>query len=216
MGKRVISQRHKPSVVSYIRQNFKTTFAITEKAELMVALGLLVVSAVLGFIGGLSAPEISNRLAPWHMRVAVGLTIFVVVQFLIITPFRMWRQAVWVANVEQILEQLMDYHDRGVDLLNSHHLLLLTTPNLAKDSESQMKFLEKYSQDFLIWSDKTEKVIEKLYPLEARRFKNVVAFSRKFTDGINVYHDGLRSQLLGKLNKIDAIIERHQPKILPE
>ncbi len=55
----------------------------------MLALGLIFVSAVLAFIGGLSAPKISEVLTPWNLRVAFGLAIFVVIQFGIITPFRM-------------------------------------------------------------------------------------------------------------------------------
>jgi hypothetical protein len=68
-----------------------------------MALLCLSVSAILGAIGGVAAPEISDTLASWELRVATGLTVFFVIQFLIIAPCRMWRDVVQVTNIEKIL-----------------------------------------------------------------------------------------------------------------
>ncbi|HEX9896273.1 MAG TPA: hypothetical protein VGA85_01250 [Dehalococcoidales bacterium] len=144
MGNKVISQRHKPSWISYLRENFNTTFAITEKAELMAALGLIFLSAMLGLIGGLSAPIINEILNPWQLRVSIGLVVFIVVQFGIITPFRMWRKAVWVVNVEKCLNELWDLHEEGVVLLNSHAQYQRDMPNWKNDTVATTKWVREW------------------------------------------------------------------------
>jgi len=170
----------------------------------------------LRFLLGISAPKINDILAPWDLRLAFGLVVFLVVQFGIITPFRMWRESTWVANVELILEQLFDCQDKGVDLLNAHIDALKTNPNLRKEPDPLKIFLNKWYQDFECWTGETDTQINKLYPLESRRFRNVVVFTRQFSDGLCDLHDDWRSMLLKRLEKIDAIIARHQPAILPE
>ena len=210
MDKKNISQRHRPLVRTYFRQNFETTFATAEKAHVMVAIGWLFLCAIVGTITGLSVPF------SWEYRLAIGLALFIVVQFGVITPIRMWRDAVWVANIENLLTELCDCHDDGVILLNSHVDALKQTPNLIKDSEKLKEFLNDWEKEFDIWTDKTTKQIEKLSPLEARRFKNIVVYIKAFNDGLNDWHDRKRSMLLRRLEKIDAIMTRHQPSLLPE
>lgn len=182
----------------------------------MAALAFIFISAGLGFIGGLTAPSISGILTPWNLRVAFGLIVFMVIQFGIITPFRMWRQSVWVANVENMLEELFDYHDKGVLLLNAHVDALRLNPKLKNEADSLQAFLDKWYLDFEQWTKETTEEIEKLYPLEARRFKNIVVYSQVFNDGLNEIYDKWRSMLLRRLEKIDALIGRHQPSLLPE
>ena len=182
----------------------------------MTALGFLFLSAVLGFTGWLTAPKISEALMTWEWRVGFGIFIFVLVQFGIITPFRMWRASTWVANIEQMLEDLFDWHDKGVELLNAHVEALRINPNLRNEPKPLKVFLDKWYEEFNSWTKDTEAQINKLYPIEARRFKNVVVFSRQFSDGLSDLHDDWRSMLLKRLDRIDAIIARHQPALLPE
>jgi hypothetical protein len=92
MDKKNITQRHRPSAWSYIQQNFNTTFARAEKAHVMTALLWFFVSATAGTITGLAVPLI------WENRFALGLGVFLIIQFLVVTPIRMWRDAVWVAK----------------------------------------------------------------------------------------------------------------------
>src|SRR3990170_2282884 len=142
MGKQFVSERHKPSFGSYLRHNLKTTFAVAEKAELMTALGWILVSAVLGLIGGLSAPAINNVLTPWQLRVAFGFIVFIVIQFGIFTPFRMWQKATWVADIERLLEDLWDSHDKGVELLNSHVSFIYNNPDATPGSKKAGDWVE--------------------------------------------------------------------------
>ena len=210
MDKKNISQRHRPSIWAYFRQNCSTTFARAEEAHVMAALGWLFVSAIIGTATGLVMPLI------WEYRLALGLGVFLVIQFGVITPIRMWRNAVWVANIENLLTELCDCHDDGVKLLNSHIDALNRDSNLIRDNDKIQVFLDDWGKEFDTWTEKTTKQIEKLYPLEARRFKNIVVYIKSFEDGFNDWHNRKRSMLLRRLEKLDAIITRHQPSLLPE
>ena len=180
----------------------------------MVSLGSLLLSSFIALIGGISVSQFSEG---WRIALAVGLAIFILLQFGIITPFRMWRKSVWVANIEQMLEQLWDCHDRGVILLNAHYNMLTKNPELARDSQLENKFIDDWSKQLMAWTEETTAQIEKLYPLEAKRFKNLVLYNPHIiSGGLNEVHDGLRSMLVMRLKKIDAIVERHQPSLLPE
>jgi hypothetical protein len=216
MGEKTISQRHRPSVKSYIQQNIYTTFAITEKAELMVALGLILFSAILGLIGGLSAPIINDILAPWQLRLSIGLVVFIIVQFLIITPFRMWRKAVWVANIELLLEQLWDSHDEGVKLLNAHVEFVLANPDFNTNNQKVNDWVSNWFDNVNKWTEDTQGKLSKLYPIEARRFKHVVTYENKLRDNLDIAHGNYRNMLLRRLEMLSNVIEKHQPKLLPD
>lgn len=200
MAKSVVSKRHRPSIRAYFSQNFSTTFARAEEAHVMAALGWLFVSAIVGTIAGFTIPLI------WEYRLAFGLGVFLVIQFGLITPIKMWRDAVWVANIENLLTELCDYHDDGVILLNSHVDAIKKTPNLNEDKEKLQAFLSDWEKEFDKWTEDTTSHIEKLYPLEARRFKNIVVYIKSFEDGLNDWHDRKRSMLLRRLDKLDAIL----------
>ena len=213
MGKRIISERHKPSFKSYIRQNLKTTFAFAERVEFMATLGLLLLSTVIALIGGLSVSQFSEE---WQIGLAVGLAIFILVQFGIITPFRMWRKSVWVANIEKGLEELWDSYDKGIGLLSKHIEAMIKQPQLKDDTKERGAFLKQWYEDYKEWKATTSVKIESLYPLEARRFKNLIAYGPTASGGFGKEHDAVRSLLMYQLAKIDAIIIRHQPALLPE
>jgi hypothetical protein len=210
MAKLAISDRHRPSKRNYFIHNFKTTFDIVEKAHVMVALGWIFVSAIVGLVTGLVVPF------SWEYRLALGLALFIVIQFGVITPMQMWRNAVWVANIENLLTELCGCHDDGVKLLNSHVDALNKEPSMKNDDTKIKKFLADWGKEFDTWTEKTTTQIEKLYPLEARRFKNIVVYIKSFDDGFNDWHDRKRSMLLRRLEKLDAIMTRHQPSLLPE
>lgn len=216
MPKRLISIRHRPSFTTYLWQNAKISLAVAERAELMLNLVLLLLSMGFGIAGGLGIPEIVKKLEPWPWPFVLGFIIFVVIQFGIVTPFRMWRKSVWVANIEKMLEELFDYHDRGVSLLNEHFNALRQNPNLQNDPKLLKMFLDNWYQEYEKWVEETANHIQKLSPLEGRRFKNIVVFCPTFNDGLDKLHDKYRSMILKRLEKIDAIIERHQPSLLPE
>ena len=57
------------------------------------------------------------------------------VQFGVITPCRMWQQSTWAANVEKILGDLYDCHDKGVNLLSSHIDALKLNPDLRDQNK---------------------------------------------------------------------------------
>lgn len=217
MDKKNISQRHRPSVKTYIWQNIKTSFWVTEKARATMTLVLLLSSAILGYIGYLTAPEINEFLSTSNIRIAFGLVVFLVFQFLVFTPCRMWRESTWVANIEKLLDELWDCHERGVDLLNKHTDAIRANPELLQDPNLQQKYIEGWDKEFHNWTEDTKKKIDRLYPLEAKRFRNVVSYNpRSIVGGVNAFHDQLRSMLLVRLNMVDAIITRHQPSLLPE
>ena len=72
----------------------------------MVTLLLLTLSAGVSALAAVSAHEFSEQFADWNRWFLIGIAVFLILQFLIITPCRMWRNAVWVRNIEEILDQL--------------------------------------------------------------------------------------------------------------
>jgi len=197
--------------------NLKKTFAITEKAEFMVAIGFILLSATLAMIGGLSAPIITNAIAVWQLRLAIGLTLFVVIQFGIITPFRMWREATWVANIEKLLEELWDSHDTGVELLNAHIGFVFENPDAIPGSTKANDWVETWVAEVKKWTEEAKEKVAKLYPLEGHRFKNIVVYQRTLTeDCLNLMHREYRNQLLRRLQMLENVVDRHQPTLLPE
>lgn len=216
MAKRVVSQRHRPSFKSYLRHNITTSFSMSAKARAMVTLGFLILSVLLGSIGGLIAPRINATLGEMELRVALGIVVFLFFQFGLFTPFRMWRDANWVTNIETILGHLWDCHEKGVKLLNEHHYALRSDPKLADNSSAKDEFLDRWYKDLDTWSDQTEAEIAKLSPLEARRFRYVVVVTPEATGGFDQVHNLRLSTLVLKLRKLEAVDARHQPALSPE
>ena len=72
----------------------------------MVSLLFVVISAGLAAATSLTAPQLNDRLDPWELQAALGILAFIFAQFLVFTPIRMWRDAVWVANIEVLLDSL--------------------------------------------------------------------------------------------------------------
>lgn len=219
MGKQIVSERHKPSFLSYIWKNIKTTFAFTEKAESMVSLGLIFISVILGFIGGFSVTQISDALTSWQWRFGIGVGVFVVILFGIITPFRMWRKSTWVANIERMLEDLWDSHDKGVELLNDHpDFNFIPSDGYGQpDSKKVNDWVTTWVTKVNSWNNETQKKLSRFYPIEGRRFKNIVVYQHILQDGnLNPIHRNYRNMLLGRLQMLEKVIERHQPALLPE
>ena len=96
------------------------SFGMVERTEAILTIALLLVSAALAVIGSLTAPQISDALEDGELRVTLGIVIFLIAQFLVFTPSRMWRDAVWVTNIEARLDEMWEFHGEGVDLLNAH------------------------------------------------------------------------------------------------
>ena len=102
-------------------------------------------------------------------------------------------------------------------MLNAHYEALIKQEELARNSQLQNEFIEKWNQQFEEWTREAKSIIETLYPLEAKRFENLVVYNpRSISGGLNEVHDGLRSMLVARLDKIYNIISRHQPSLLPE
>jgi len=207
MQSRTVIKRHRPSFWSYIRQTGRKSFTFSEFAEGLVSLGLLILSAVLGIITTLTVHEINDILEPWSFRVAIGLVVFLIVQFLIITPYRMWREAAWVANVEKGLDGLWDLHDKGVDLLNAHAGL--------QKGDLEVEWVENWIKDEQFWRTELDKALTAFAPAEARRLKNIVTFTLQL-NGLNEKHIFHRNILSERLERLGKVLERHHPALLPE
>ena len=218
MPRRTVAQRHRPSLWAYAKHNFRMSFGMVERTEAMLTIALLVVSAVLATIGSLSAPEISDTLESPNLRVAVGLAIFVVFQFLVFTPARMWRDAVWVTNIEAMLEELWDFHDEGVELLNAHIDYTASTDidlRLEENTEKRITWLKDWVRADRGWVRRTVTRLEALSPLEARRFRNVVVTKPSIV-GVDEIHEHFLGMLTIRLKKLSEVMDRHQPALLPE
>ncbi|MFC1944502.1 hypothetical protein ACFLX5_03290 [Chloroflexota bacterium] len=217
MGKQYISERHKPSITTYLRQNFKTTFAITEKAELMAALCFILISAALATIGGFSASSISDRLDSLSIQIAVGITVFVGVQFGVLTPFRMWRKSVWVVNIENLLGELWDSHEEGINLIHAHIDFLYKNPGVESKPKCVADWVDNWKTKADVWAKETQAKLLRLHPIEERRFKNIYAYQIVFgEDNLNPIHSKYRNILVYRLQMLTDTIDRHQPRLLPE
>lgn len=211
MAKPVVSKRHRPSVRSYFRQNIATTFARAEEAHVMAALGWLFLSAIFGTITGFAVP------LAWEHRWAIGLAVFIIVQFGIITPMRMWRDDVWVQNVEKSLDALWDLHEEGTVLLNEHiDQYIKTHPHWKEESEATNQWVEDWVKKLKTWEDKTKTALAAFYPLDALRFKNVVTFNPGRLSGMTEQHVFHVNLLATKLEKMSDMLEKHHPSQLPE
>lgn len=215
MARRTVAKRHRPSIWTYARRNVATTFDISDRAEAALTLVLLTVSAGVAGIAAVSAHEWSNRLADWNSLATFGITIFLVMQFLIITPCRMWRDAVWVANIEQLLDDIWDLHDQGVKLLNQHYEWMRETPEPERTQRAISIWIGGWRVAEVNWVQSCEAKLGDLYLLEARRFRNVVVVYPTLSGGLNDAHDHLRNMLLRRLEILQGVLNRHQPALLP-
>jgi hypothetical protein len=173
---------------------------LTAKAKTMTALMFVFVSAIIGFIGGLEAPKFGEILSSWESRVTFGLIIFLILQFGLFTPFRMWRDAVWVQNIEQSLLALWDLHDEGVKLLNEHGDYMNQNPKWKDDN----------------WTARINNALQNFSPADARRLKNLVTFHPTQLQGMNDAHTFYLNILCERLERLGVILERHSPSLLPE
>lgn len=217
MARRKARLRHRPSLLSYAKENIRTTFRFSERTQAVITLIALLVSAAFGTIGGLTAPEINEALEPWNLRIAFGVGIFVLVQILGITPFRMWRESVWVTNIESILDALWDLHDDGVILFNAHFEEDSEVGGIPKSapSEIQEKWFQAWQSKRDDWRTLVISELENLHKLEARSFRYVVT-TIPFPNGVNSIHNHHLGVLEKRLQVLSDIIARHQPRVLPE
>lgn len=215
MRNQVLTQRHRPSVWAYFRELWRTSIAFSERAEAMTSLALIALSIVFATATSITAAEINTRLATWQWRVGLGLITFVVVQFVLLTPIRMWRNAQWVINIERALDELWNLHDEGVVLLNAHAEFMESHPNWKDDQKAQQVWYEEWRKKEADWRILTTERLISFFPPEARRFKNVVTV-RIEMPGINDIHSHHLNILRVRLEKLAAILDRHQPALLPE
>ena len=182
----------------------------------MISLLFLVVSAIIGVISGLTAPEINDKLEPWNLRVAIGLVVFLIVQFVILTPIRMWRNAVWVINVEKALDALWDLHDEGVLLMNTHvGEFMETHPDWRGESEAKSEWIQNWIQREREWRPRMESQLKAFAPAEARRSRNVMSVTM-ILSGLDEIHTHHLNILRVRLERIGATLERYHPALLPE
>lgn len=211
MQHRVVIKRHHPSLWAYFRQSWQVTIAFSEKLEGMVSLLLLIASAALGVITSLTAPEISDSLEPWSIRVAIGVAVFLVVQFLILAPIRMWRNAVWVVNVQEGINGLWDLHDEGVILLNEH----VESKQSQPDEQAINQWVDCWIKKEEDWRARLNTALEDFAPAEARRLKNVVTFTKQLP-GVNDLHTHHLNILRERLERLGKVIVLYHPALLPE
>ena len=150
-----------------------------------------------------------------NAQAALGIVIFVVFQFGLFTPFRMWQDAVWVRNIEALLDKLWDHHDEGVKLFNAHHEPTEDGEmprNLPQDMQN--RWIAEWLNRKEAWESRTSVALEGLHEIEARRFKNVVT-TGAVIDGLNYFHTHHLGMLYLKLRKLSETIARHQPALFP-
>lgn len=204
---------------AYIWHNIRRTFDLSDRLEAMVSLVLITLSAAAAVGGSFVAPELFGGLETLTDQATVGIALFVVVQFGFLTPFRMWQDAVWVTNIESLLQNLWDFHDEGVKLFNSHHRPddnfggVLPIDMLMP--EHRAGWLKTWMAIKELWDEQTSAQLEILHPLEARRFRNVVV-TGPVISGIDTEHVHHLGMLFRKLELLKEAIDRHQPALLPE
>lgn len=208
---RSVAKRHRPSWLAYIRRNIGTTFSISERAEAMLTLLFIAISAGLATAGSFTASEISNQLEGWNLRIAIGFVIYISLQFGFFTPMRMWRDAIWVANIEKLLDEIWDLHDQGVILLNAHVDWLRRTPRDDRTDDTMTVWRGDWIVQGHLWQKECDIKLKDLQPLEARRFRNVVVVYPTLLGGLDDVHDHYRNMLLRRLDILQGVIDRYQP-----
>jgi len=176
----------------------------------MASLGWLFISAIVGTITGLTVPLI------WEQRLAIGLAVFLVVQFGVITPIRMWRDAVWVQNVEKSLYGLWDLYEEGTVIMNKHVDYMGKHPNWRQETEDTNQWVGEWVVRVDMWEEKTRVALASFSPLDARRFKNVVTFNPNRLTGVTETHTFRMNLLATKLERLGDMLEKHHPSQLPE
>jgi hypothetical protein len=156
MPNRAVTERHHPSVWAYLRQLFLTSIAFSEKAGGMMSLLFMTTSVLVGLVMSLTAPEINKHLDPWSFRVSTWILGSLIVQFLVIIPISMWRNAVWVQNVEKSIDALWDLHHEGVLLMNAHSQFMQDNPNWRQHPEKVDHWMEEWLDDVSKWKDRTD------------------------------------------------------------
>ena len=215
MQRRFTTKRHRPSVWAYFRQVWRASIAFSERLEGMVSILYLVVSSTLAVIASFVVHNIWSDFEVWYLRIGIGIVVFILVQFVLLTPIRMWRDAVWVVNVERGLMGLWDFHEEGVGLLNSHAQYERDTPGWEKDTDATNRWIREWWLKVDDWDTKVDEAITALSPIEARRLKNIVTFENKLK-GLNESHTHRLNILREKLERFGKMIESHHPALLPE
>ncbi|MEE8587422.1 MAG: hypothetical protein V3T83_21495, partial [Acidobacteriota bacterium] len=85
---------------------------------------------------------------------------------LVITPYKMWRKASWVARIAEIMDEVYDRRDEATELLNRHN-------EETVSEESADEWVDRWIKALRAWMKRTERTLEKLHPLEKRRFKYI-------------------------------------------
>ncbi|MBI2853470.1 MAG: hypothetical protein HYX87_00935 [Chloroflexi bacterium] len=183
----------------------------------MVSIFSLLASAFLAVVLSLSAPQISGLFQSWDLRIAFGMAVFVIVQFGLLTPLRMWRDAVWVQNVEKSLNDLWDLHEEGTVILNEHaDHYMIEHPNWKAEPDATNKWVNEWIKRVNTWAEQTTATLATFSPLDARRFKNVVTFHPDRLQGMTPAHIFHVNLLATKLERLGDMLEKHHPSQLPE
>ena len=183
-----------------------------------MALVFVFVSAGLAILTSFTVPQLTDRLDPWELRTSLGIGVFILVQFGILTPMKMWRDAVWVANIEALLESIWDCHDEGVKLLNEHFEddpETGTQPRFYIEPQ-RSKWVETWVARRREWTDRSSLRLAVLSQLEARRFKNVVVLGSGLNHPMSLTHAHHLRILLRQLEMLSNVLLRHEPALLPE
>lgn len=148
------------------------------------------------------------------IALGVLVAVFLVVQFLVIAPFRLWQRTAWITNVERALNGLWDLHDEGVSLLNAHDEFM-EDPNWNQNIKVA-KWFSEWTDKENDWRQRTSDKLRDFAPAEARRFTNMVVVSPSLQEGVNRMHTHQLNILAQRLIKFGEILERHHPALIPE
>ena len=215
MARRFVTRCHRPRWYTYFAHLGRMSISHSLPVEGMKSLAFIASSATLGLLSSFAIPELDNRLDPWQWRVGLGVTAFVILQFFILTPLRMWTDATWVANIEVALDALWDLHDEGVLLLNEHHRYREANPGSLGEPGEQEVWFNQWREREDEWRTRLSKAIEEFAPPEARRLKNVITVDLTLP-GINQPHTLHLNILRSRLERVSEMLARHHPSLLPE
>ena len=180
-----------------------------------MSLGFIALSAVIGVLSSLTIPEIDERLDVWQWRVGIGIAAFLVVQFLILTPMRMWKDATWITNIEAALGALWNLHDEGVRLLNAHHRQEEEHPGSLQEEAAKAVWVQQWIESEQEWRLRLADAIRDVSPPEERSLRNVITVEVTL-EGLNGQHTLYLNILRVRLERTGAMLRMHHPALLPE
>ena len=176
---------------------------------------LFISSALIAIVLGIWFPDIAGKVQEefkaqtdsvgW--KVAVGAIVWIVLQFFVINPARMWRNAMWIRNVEGLCVEIGSLRKEGTTLRHRQPRHPLKT---HKDKERWVRTWECKFQD---WHQRALRVVENLNPSEVSGFDPLGDISPPRTEvGVTLHHVQRKATLAEKVKKLDEIRIRNQPR----